>query len=103
MAPPKAVAVKKVAQPAPAVPVREREPIRAVLTGVEPMNGPVRQLKRAQKERFQVEHNVHSTPSVLYEIDQHPERLQQMVLRRRERARRGIHLHLGRRPGRPPS
>lgn len=46
----------------------QRAPIQAVLTGVEPMKGQARLTKRALKERYQIEQNVHSTPSVLYEM-----------------------------------
>jgi len=48
--------------------MRQRAPIQAVLTGVEPMKGPARLTKRALKERYQIEQNVHSTPSVLFEM-----------------------------------
>ena len=49
-------------------PAPPKGPIKAVMSGVAPSSGPSRTLKRAEKERFQVEYTVRSTPSVLYEL-----------------------------------
>ena len=77
-APVKAVPPAKEAAKAPAPPpakkeavkkaVKEKEPMVVVMTSVDPLSGPVRTLKRALKERFQVELYVRSTPFALYEL-----------------------------------
>lgn len=71
---PAAPAPKKEASPAAPPPKapktkepKVKEPIIAVMTGVDPLSGPVRAMKRALKERFQVEIYVRSTPFALYE------------------------------------
>ena len=75
---PKAVE-KAPAQPAPA-PAKKaepaakakaakiKEPILAVMTGVEPIGGPARALKRAMKERFTLEFYLRATPGSLFDL-----------------------------------
>lgn len=40
----------------------------AVMTGVDPLGAPVRQLKRAMKERFTMEYYLRATPGSLYDL-----------------------------------
>lgn len=49
-------------------PVKTKEPIIAVMTGVEPIGGPARALKRAMKERFTLEFYLRATPGSLYDL-----------------------------------
>ena len=63
-----AAAKKEANKPSAKKPVVPKGPIMAVMTGVDPLSGPVRTLKRALKERFIVEHYVRSTPFALYEL-----------------------------------
>ncbi|HEX2616445.1 MAG TPA: START-like domain-containing protein, partial [Flavobacteriales bacterium] len=78
---PKAPEAPKAAAPAPkpapapkAAPAlkgkagKPKEPIIAVMTGIDPLGGPVRQLKRALKERFQLEFYLRATPGSLYDL-----------------------------------
>ncbi|MBS1581088.1 MAG: hypothetical protein JST66_02705 [Bacteroidetes bacterium] len=72
---PKAAPVKAPAAPAPAKPGRApkpKEPIMAVMTGLEPLGGPARTLKRALKERFQQEFYLRATPGSLYDLISSP-------------------------------
>ncbi len=47
---------------------KPKGPIIAVMTGVEPIGGPTRTLKRALKERFTVEFYLRATPGSLYDM-----------------------------------
>ena len=49
-------------------PEAPKGPLTVVMTGVDPLSGPVRTMKRALKERFIVEFYIHSTPFALYEL-----------------------------------
>jgi uncharacterized protein YndB with AHSA1/START domain len=71
-APPATKTVVQAPAPKPAPKPKKVEapkvPMTVVMTGVDPLSGPVRTLKRAMKERFIVEHYIHSTPFALYEL-----------------------------------
>lgn len=54
--------------PAKAKVVKEKEPVIAVMTGLEPLGAPARTLKRAMKERFVMEFYMNATPGSLYDL-----------------------------------
>lgn len=51
---------------------KPKEPIIAVMTGLEPLGGPAKTLKRALKERFQQEFYLRATPGSLYDLISSP-------------------------------
>lgn len=60
--------VPKPPKPPSKKPEVPKGPMTVVMTGVDPLSGPVRSMKRALKERFIVEYYIHSTPLALYEL-----------------------------------
>ncbi|MFT3885876.1 MAG: START-like domain-containing protein [Flavobacteriales bacterium] len=67
-APAKQAPPKKAVKAPAAKPAKTKEPIIAVMTGIEPLGAPIRQLKRALKERFQLEFYLRATPGSLYDL-----------------------------------
>lgn len=67
---PKPVAVKPTptAAPAKGKASKPKEPIQAVMTGVDPLSGPSRLTKRATKERFVIEHYMRTSINALYDM-----------------------------------
>ncbi|MCC7501981.1 MAG: hypothetical protein IT229_05605 [Flavobacteriales bacterium] len=67
---PKPVAVKAASPTAPAKgkASKPKEPIQAVMTGVDPLSGPSRLTKRATKERFVIEHYMRTSINALYDM-----------------------------------
>jgi hypothetical protein len=49
-------------------PAKPKEPIIAVMTGVDPLSGPARLTKRAAKERFVLEHYMRTSINALYDM-----------------------------------
>lgn len=47
---------------------KPKGPVVAVMTGVDPLGAPVRQLRRAMKERFTMEYYLRATPGSLYDL-----------------------------------
>lgn len=47
---------------------KPKQPIIAVMAGVEPIGGPAKTLKRAMKERFSMEFYLNATPGSLYDM-----------------------------------
>ncbi len=51
---------------------KPKEPVIAVMTGIEPLGAPARTLKRPMKERFLMEFYLRATPSSLYDLISSP-------------------------------
>lgn len=64
----KAVIPAKVEKTPSAKEAKPKQPIIAVMAGVEPIGGPAKTLKRAMKERFSMEFYLNATPSSLYDM-----------------------------------
>jgi hypothetical protein len=66
---PKAPAPKPAAPAAKVkAPAKPKEPILAVMTGIDPLSGPARLTKRAAKERFVLEHYMRTSINALYDM-----------------------------------
>ena len=66
----KPLAVKAAPPTAPAKvkAAKVKEPIQAVMTGIDPLSGPSRLTKRATKERFVIEHYMRTSINALYDM-----------------------------------
>lgn len=72
VAPPAAKTPPAVKEKAARAEAKPKEPVIAVMTGIEPLGAPARTLKRPMKERFLLEFYLRATPSSLYDLISSP-------------------------------